>query len=83
MPHDSRWPAWLVVILGLLVVFLALHVATPRVRLSSGEHLRHPTAAPHRLAKDPRATSQTTIGEEESLDGFPSFSEPPKPYDLP
>jgi hypothetical protein len=77
MPHDTRWPAWTAVALGLLVLLLVLHVATPRVRLTSAEHLGLST--PTQPATHPRSGDD----EAESLDDISSSSVPPTPQDLP
>lgn len=83
MSHNSRWSVWAVVMLALLVVLLALRVATPRVRLTSGENLGHTSAREARKIAQDASLLQYGDGEEESFGNLPLFSEPPTSRPLP
>jgi hypothetical protein len=77
MKQDSRSSAWIAVVLGLLVLLLVLHVATPRVRLTSGEHLGDPqTGRAAKLAQDPEVVMEPSEGHEDGHSTFSHFADP-------
>jgi hypothetical protein len=77
MPHDSRWPAWIAVALGLLVILLVLRVATPRVRLTSAEQLGLSTPAQPSQTDHPPTAPRSADDEAESFDGSSPFADLP------